>query len=403
MGRNVPQLRFPEFTAEWEEKTLGDIGKFRKGKLVSSSNVTDSGVPAMMYGDIYVKYNIDFDSVDYRVSEEMAENCVKIHKGDLLFTCSGETDIDIAKCVCYTGSDEVCIGGDILALTPEKDDSLFVVQHQNTYKTAVQKARVSQGHSVVHIYEQQLSALPIHLPCKEEQEKISQFLSKYDKLIRNQEEKISALKERKQGLLKKIFTQQVRFKDQDGNEYPAWEEKKLGDYAIINPKTEPLANEFYYIDLESVNDGNLYLKNAIEKEDAPSRAQRVLSVNDVLFQTVRPYQKNHLHYIEKLDKQVVASTGYAQMRVEKGDNRFLYQLLYTDKFNYDVNLRCTGSNYPAINSSELSAIKIYVPCEEEQKKIAEVLSAFDKKIEIEQEILSNMQEFKKGLLQKMFI
>lgn len=403
MGRNVPQLRFPEFTAEWEEKTLGDIGKFRKGKLVSSSNVTDSGVPAMMYGDIYVKYNIDFDSVDYRVSEEMAENCVKIHKGDLLFTCSGETDIDIAKCVCYTGSDEVCIGGDILALTPEKDDSLFVAQHQNTYKTAVQKARVSQGHSVVHIYEQQLSALPIHLPCKEEQEKISQFLSKYDKLIRNQEEKISALKERKQGLLKKIFTQQVRFKDQDGNDYPAWEEKKLGDYAIINPKTETLADEFYYIDLESVETGNLNLKDAIEKENAPSRAQRVLSLNDVLFQTVRPYQKNHLHYTEIFDKQVVASTGYAQMRVEKGDNRFLYQLLYTDKFNYDVNLRCTGSNYPAINSSELSAIRVTIPCEEEQKKIADVLSAFDKKIEVEQEILNNMQEFKKGLLQKMFI
>lgn len=402
MGRNVPQLRFPEFTAEWEEKTLGDIGKFRKGKLVSSSNVTDSGVPAMMYGDIYVKYNIDFDSVDYRVSEEMAENCVKIHKGDLLFTCSGETDIDIAKCVCYTGSDEVCIGGDILALTPEKDDSLFVAQHQNTYKTAVQKARVSQGHSVVHIYEQQLSALPIHLPCKEEQEKISQFLSKYDKLIRNQEEKISALKERKQGLLKKIFTQQVRFKDQDGNDYPAWEEKTLRGICdikmckrVMKHDTAP-TGEIPFFKIGTLGgEPDAYISRALFEElktkyNYPLTGEVMMTCSGTTGNCIQfdgedsYYQDSNIVWIAN-DKTIY-------------NNDFLFQFFRQYKWN-----ALEGGTIKRIYTDDVYNAKIPTPCKEEQQRIVDILSAFDKKIEIEQEILNNMQEFKKGLLQKMFI
>lgn len=406
MGRNVPQLRFPEFTAEWEEKTLGELGTFRKGKLVSSNNVTDSGVPAMMYGDIYVKYNIDFDSVDYRVSEEMAENCVKIHKGDLLFTCSGETDIDIAKCVCYTGSDEVCIGGDILALTPEKDDSLFVAQHQNTYKTAVQKARVSQGHSVVHIYEQQLSALPIHLPCKEEQEKISQFLSKYDKLIRNQEEKISALKERKQGLLKKIFTQQVRFKDQDGNDYPAWEEKKLGDVCdIVGGGTPATDNNEYW-------EGNIqwFTPTEIGHSKYASKSERTITELGLNKSSAKLLPKGAILLTTRAtlgemsiaENECCTNQGFQSLIVKDGNiTEYVYYLQHIIKafcLKY-----ASGSTFLEISKNQLAKCKIPYMCIEEQKKIASFFSSFDKKIEIEQEILNNMQEFKKGLLQKMFI
>lgn len=415
MGRNVPQLRFPEFTSEWEEKTLGDIFTFYSTNSLSRDKLNYTGGPYknIHYGDIHMIFptvlNVSETEIPYindGVKVKLTDDNF-VQDGDIAIADASEDYADIGKAIEIVGvGDEKLVCG--LHTLHGRDLNKVMINGFKGYLLRTPKVRrqmmtLCAGAKVLGISKDNINSVSIMLPSKEEQEKIKNLLVAYDKLIRNQEGKISALKERKQGLLKKIFTQQVRFKDQDGNDYPAWEEKKLGDYAIINPKTEPLANEFYYIDLESVNDGNLYLKNAIEKEDAPSRAQRVLSVNDVLFQTVRPYQKNHLHYIEKLDKQVVASTGYAQMRVEKGDNRFLYQLLYTDKFNYDVNLRCTGSNYPAINSSELSAIKIYVPSVEEQKKIAGVLSAFDKKIEIEQEILNNMQEFKKGLLQKMFI
>ena len=74
---------------EWEETTYDKIGSFSKGKEVSSSNVVEKGIPAMMYGDIYVKYDTKFEKVDYRITEETALKSTAINKGDLLFTCSG--------------------------------------------------------------------------------------------------------------------------------------------------------------------------------------------------------------------------------------------------------------------------------------------------------------------------
>lgn len=242
----------------------------------------------------------------------------------------------------------------------------------------------------------------VPIPCLEEQQKIADFLSTVDQKIEKQKAIVADYEEQKKGTMQKIFNQEIRFKDDVGNEFPEWETMNIEDACIVNPKTDNLDKTFFYIDLESVNAGTLSLNEPINKEDAPSRAQRVLSVDDVLFQTVRPYQMNHFHYIEKFSMQTVASTGYAQMRLINGDNRFLYQLLYTNHFNQDVNIRCTGSNYPAINSSELLKIKIKLPCLEEQKKIADCLSALDRKIEAEKKILADLEELKKGLLQDIF-
>ena len=100
--------------------------------------------------------------------------------------------------------------------------------------------------------------------------------------------------------------------------------------------------------------------------------------------------------------QVVASTGFAQMRLINGDNRFLYYLFYTNDFNKSVDVKCTGSNYPAINSSELAKIKVKIPCLEEQQKIADFLSEFDNAIEYAKEELEVWKNIKKGLLQQMF-
>lgn len=104
-----------------------------------------------------------------------------------------------------------------------------------------------------------------------------------------------------------------------------WVVKKLNDVSNINPKTGDLPENFIYIDLDSVNKGILTKYNQINKVDAPSRAQRCLDVNDILFQTVRPYQMNNL-FFELTDNKYVASTGYAQIK-SKINSRFLYYYL----------------------------------------------------------------------------
>ena len=180
-----------------------------------------------------------------------------------------------------------------------------------------------------------------------------------------------------------------------------WIIKKLNDVSDVNPKTRELPEKFIYIDLDSVNHGILTKFNQINKNDAPSRAQRCLDVNDILFQTVRPYQMNNL-FFELYDGEYVASTGYAQIK-SKIVPRFLYYYLHYNKFVNEVLNRCTGTSYPAINSNDLKKIKIKIPSSSnEQKLIGDLFYKLDQKIELLKDKYHYYQDFKKFLMHQIF-
>lgn len=179
-----------------------------------------------------------------------------------------------------------------------------------------------------------------------------------------------------------------------------WKEKLLKAVCKVNPSNMGLPESFFYIDLGSVEDGKLITANRISRDGAPSRAQRLLKKGDVLFQTVRPYQKNNLLFnIDGND--FVASTGYAQLRAN-GPETFLYQIVHTDNFVTKVIAKCTGSSYPAINSSDLAEIPLLVPGLPEQQKIADCLSSTDALIAAEADKLEALKDHKKGLMQQLF-
>lgn len=182
-----------------------------------------------------------------------------------------------------------------------------------------------------------------------------------------------------------------------------WEIVSLKDIAVVNPKSEPLLNKFFYIDLESVEKGELKKIQEILQEEAPSRAQRVISNNDILFQCVRPYQKNnYIHRVKNTSNiQWIASTGYAQIRTTESPN-YIYHLLNTDGFNRKVMVRCTGSSYPAINSEDLSAIRFYLSTDKkEQCKIARLLDLLDERISTQNKIIEKLQSLIKGLVDEL--
>ena len=140
------------------------------------------------------------------------------------------------------------------------------------------------------------------------------------------------------------------------------------------------------------------------REEAPSRAQRVIDNNDILFQCVRPYQKNN--YIHRIlntsNQQWVASTGYAQIRTTELPN-YIYHLLNTDEFNRKVMVRCTGSSYPAINSEDLATIHLYyTPDKKEQLKISRLLDLLDKRIATQNKIIEDLKKLKSAIRKKMF-
>lgn len=193
----------------------------------------------------------------------------------------------------------------------------------------------------------------------------------------------------------------LTFLTNNGQPYPAWSMSLLKDAVEINPKTESLPKQFIYIDLEAVQGGALTSTKVYEKTDAPSRAQRLLKANDVLFQMVRPYQKNNYFFELEGSLPTVSSTGYAQLRSTENNPKFIYYTLHTDEFVKNVSDRCTGGTYPAINSSDLGRIPINIPCKEEQQKIAAFLTTLDQKIELETNKLSKYRQAKKAIFQKI--
>ena len=180
-----------------------------------------------------------------------------------------------------------------------------------------------------------------------------------------------------------------------------WRHSTLRSECQINPKTEQLADTFLYIDLESVVKGQLVKTNYLKKEDAPSRAQRVLSKWDILYQCVRPYQLNNYIVRDDVAIQRVASTGYAQIRTNH-DPDFFFQLIHTKTFTDQVINRCTGTNYPAINSTDLSGIEINLPGKEEQRKIGRMLSLIDQRIAIQNRVIEDLKKLKAAIEDRCF-
>jgi len=197
-----------------------------------------------------------------------------------------------------------------------------------------------------------------------------------------------------------VLTPKLRFPE--FRQAKGWTEKPLHEVAQINSGNDGLPESFVYIDLESVEAGKLRAKTRILRNGAPSRAQRLLKRGDIIYQIVRPYQRNNWFCEFDDDDTYVASTGYAQLRA-KGSNHFLYQSVHADPFVERVIAKCTGSNYPAINSSDLAQIELPLPPTlPEEEKIAECLSTLDELIGAESQKLDALKTHKKGLMQQLF-
>ena len=397
----TPKLRFKEFDGDWTSKQLGKIIGISSASRVFKEQWQDSGVPFFRTSDVVSIFKNKENEKAYislELFEELAKKSGKIKQCDLLVTGGGSIGIPY-----LVPNDQPLYFKDADLLWMKSSgivEGSFLYNFFISPKFREYLKSISHTGTISHFTIEQAKATPFGFPSKEEQTKIASFLSNVDEKINQLTQKHALLSQYKQGMMQKLFSQQLRFKADDGSEFREWEEKELKDIAEINPKSKKLPESFIYIDLESVEKGKLLLQKNIELQDAPSRAQRLLAKGDVLFQMVRPYQQNNYYF--NLSGEYVASTGYAQIRT-KLDSKFIYYALHEKTFLDEVMNRCTGTSYPAINSSDLSSIEILIPCLEEQTKIANFLSAIDQKIEVVAQQIEQAKTWKKGLLQQMFI
>jgi type I restriction enzyme, S subunit len=395
----VPALRFSEFSRDWEETSIGDcLSKVidYRGKAPPKA---DAGVPLITARNVRVGY-LDFD-IDEYIDAELFESWMNRGRpkhNDVLFT----TEAPLGNVALFPKNGIYAMGQRIITLQtkPEECESLFLYQF---LLGPIGQKRVDErgtGSTAKGIKSKLFVKIPFSIPSLAEQRKIAEFLGAVDARVGLLRQRRDALRAYKKGMMQRLFSQDLRFTKPDGSPFPDWQEKRLAEVAVINPKNGALPDRFQYIDLESVTDGRLAATSTFKDYEAPERAQRIVQEGDILFQTVRPYQRNNLFF--EHGENYVASTGYAQIR-SKTNTRFLYQLLSTVRFVDQVLKRCTGTSYPAINSTDLAGIEINLPHPEEQQKIADALAALDVKINAVTAQMDAMLRFKKGLLQQMFV
>ena len=386
--RNKPRIRFKGFTEDWEQRKLSDITEIVMGQSPSSKNYTDNP-----NDNILVQGNADLK--DGKVVPRLwtKEITKTIDKDGIILTVRAPVG-DVART-----DYKVVLGRGVAGIKGNDYIYQFLQKLQNNRYWV----SLSSGSTFESINSNDIKDLFIDIPSIEEQTKISMLLNNVNSIITLHQRKLEKLKLAKKALLQKLFPKngsqfpEIRFKGFTD----AWEQRKLSEVVIINPKTD-LPDEFKYVDLESVVGTNLLGFQVIKKENAPSRAQRLASYGDVFYQTVRPYQRNN-YLFENVDKDMVFSTGYAQLR-SKLDSYFLLTLVQNDNFVKVVLDNCTGTSYPAINGSELGKIIVQIPSNEvEANQIGKVFRGIDKSITLHQRKLERLQEVKKGLLQKMFV
>ncbi|HGF7729527.1 TPA: restriction endonuclease subunit S [Enterococcus faecium] len=374
-----PEIRFPGFTDDWEQRKLGDETKILAGGDVDKTKLKENGKYPVLANALTNDGIVGYYDDDFRIKAPAV-------------TVTGRGDVGYAQARRVNFTPVVR-----LLSVKSKHDVDFLENSINNHKVLVESTGVPQ------LTAPQLGNYKIFFPTIEEETKIGSLFKKLDTAINIHQRELDLLKETKKGFLQKMFPKngakvpEIRFSGFTED----WEQRKLSEIAEFNPKSN-LPDRFEYVDLESVIGTKMIYHRTENKVSAPSRAQRLAQKGDVFYQTVRPYQKNN--YLFDLPfNNYVFSTGYAQMR-PKNNSYFLLTLLQEEKFVNRVLERSTGTSYPAINSNDLAKISVDVPIEnKEEVKIGMFFKQLDDTIALHQRKLDLLKETKKGFLQKMFV
>jgi type I restriction enzyme, S subunit len=408
--KNIPALRFKEFSGEWVEKTLGEEAIFSKGKGIAKSDIIENGLTeCIRYGELYTIYRETIKYI-YSKTNINIKDLILSEKNDVIIPASGESQIDIATASCVLKAG-VALGGD-LNIIKTKNNGVFLSYYLNN-KKKYEIAALSQGVSVVHLYSSQLATLNINLPNLNEQEKIAGFLTVVDEKIELLEEKKRLLEAYKKGVMQKLFLQELRFKDEAGAEFGEWEEKTLGEVGetyngLTGKNKEHFGVGKPYIQYKQIFDNSKIDVNKFEfvAIDANEKQNQV-KFGDVFF-TVSSETPDEIGMasvlLDKIDELYLNSFcfGYRPNSLDELNPYFSKYLFRSELFRNELIKLAQGSTRYNMSKIQLMKQKIKLPSFREQEKIANFLGAIDEKIQLVAKQLEQLREWKKGLLQKMF-
>ena len=396
---NVPHLRFPEFTGEWEKKSLGLIAEITKGNGISKEQLSAQGTPCILYGELYTKYKSEIINEIHSKTALNSSSLVKSQANDVIIPCSGETAIDIstARCVPYNN---ILLGGDLnIIRLKSQDGGFFAYQLNGVRKHDI--ARIAQGVSVVHLYGENLKKIKVFYPSIEEQRKITSLLSLIDERIATQNKIIEKLQSLIKGLNdnihKGIKGETVCFSDL-GEAYSGLSGKGGDDFGYGEPFITYM---------------NVYQNTYISEKDyelvqiAPNEKQNSVQYGDALF-TLSSETPEEVGigavYLGNTQKLYLNSFCFGiHFYDERVLPQYLAHFISSSSFRRAIYPLAQGSTRFNLQKNDFMKMKFLLPSLEKQGHIANTLDALHCRLANEKSLTEQYILLKKYLLSLMFI
>lgn len=371
---------------DWEEKSVGDITiELKEYEQLNSGYplMTSSRIGLMMQEDFRTKSSTEDDTAIFSV----------VPRG--VATYRHMSDDNIFHFNINNLVDKGLVSKEYPVFNTVNGNSLYLlVEYLNSSKKFLNFCKAQKkGGTRTRLYFKVLKEFKFNVPSLPEQQKIADFLSTIDTVIEKQKATVEAWEERKKGVMQKLFSQEVRFKADDGSEFPDWEEKKIGDvfhvtrgYVLPVKDTKEIADDEYKYPVyssQTKNNGLMGFYNQKLYENAITWTTDGANAGKTLYRQGAFYCTNVCGVL--IDEKGNANNCIANMidRISKKHVSYV--------------------GNPKLMNNVMSEIKLAFPCLAEQQKIADCLSSFDEVIEKQKATLAAWEELKKGLLQQMFV
>ena len=394
----MPVLRFKADDGadfpDWKEKTLSEIANrvTRKNK----NNQTDIPLTISSLDGLV-------DQRDYfkkTVASKDMSGYFLLQNGEFAYNKSYSVGFDygsikrLDKYTCGALSTlYICFG-----LKPNVGiDSDYLTHYFDSQKWNPEVAAIcaegARNHGLLNVPTADFFDIGIDVPSLPEQRKVADLLSTVDRVIAEQQSEVDAWEQRKKGVMQKLFSQEVRFKADDGSDFPDWEKKKLGEICEYGRQRGIGA---HYVGTENMLKGfGGIVINAPEAEAAGS----LYFEGDTLMSNIRPYLKKAW----KANCNGACSTDVLVFHPTNVESDYLHCVIASDSFVTYVMSAAKGSKMPRGDKSHIMQMPLILPSLPEQRKIADCLSSIDDVIVKAKAVLTKWQELKKGLLQQMFV
>ncbi|MEH1994589.1 restriction endonuclease subunit S [Nostoc sp.] len=392
LKKNVPQLRFPEFEGDWKESKLNKLINLISGQHLSPNEYS------LEIGEVpYFTGPSDFTNQVEALTKWTALSDKSGQQGDILITVKGNGVGEMLM----LKLPNVVIGRQLMAIRPITVVGEIVYYKLFNYKQELQA--LASGNVIPGLSRSALLNIKIYLPNIAEQEKIASFLGAVDTRLNQLRRKWEILQTYKRGVIQKIFSQKIRFQDANDSPFPDWEKKKLREITKINQGLQiAISDRLTY----QVEGSYFYITNEFLKPDSQTRyyilnpPKRVICEKDDILMTRTGNTGQVVTDVVGAFHNNFFKISYDRNKINK---KFLLEFLRRYTTQHKILSLAGTSTIPDLNHDDFYNLEIFIPVSVEQEKIANFLTAIDCKIEILTRQIDQTEQFKKGLLQKMFV